>query len=120
MKTATNYPSSTNKLTVRALRVKQDGKIPVFSLFMTASDLLRIAEISRIKRNKEGELLGYQRKQVSTHVDEITQYVDSTEVVFPQCHHSSFWFAGKIQKGQGTPDWRCWLRHWFPRDPLRS
>ena len=101
MKTATNYPSSTNKLTVRALRVKQDGKIPVFSLFMTAGDLLRIAEISRIKRNKEGELLGYQRKQVSTHVDEITQYVDSTEVVFPNAIILAFGSQVKFKKGRG-------------------
>ena len=101
MKTATNSPSSTNKLIVRALRVTQDGKIPVYSLFLTAADLLRIAEISRIKRTEDGELLGYQRKQVSTHVDEITQYVDSTDVVFPNAIILALGSQVKFKKGRG-------------------
>ena len=56
MKTATNSRSSTNSLTVRALRVTQDKKIPVYTFFLTAADLLQIAEISRVKRNKDGDL----------------------------------------------------------------
>ena len=100
MKTATNSRSSTNKLVVRALRVKQDGKTPVFSLFLTAADLLRVADISRIKRNQDGDLLGYQRKEVSTHVDEISQYVDSTDVVFPNAIILAFgWRARNILRG---------------------
>jgi DGQHR domain-containing protein len=101
MKTATNSPSSKTKLLVRALRVTQDGKIPVFTFFLTASDLLRIAEISRIKRNNEGDLLGYQRKQVSTHIDEITQYVDSAEVVFPNAIILALGSQVKFKKGRG-------------------
>ena len=101
MKTATNSRSSTNELTVRALRVNQDGKIPIYTFFLTASDLLRIAEISRVKRNKDGDLLGYQRKQVSTHVDEITQYVDSTDVVFPNAIILALGTQVKFKKGRG-------------------
>jgi len=101
MKTATNSPSSTSDLIVRALRVNQDGKIPVYTFFLTASDLLRIAEISRVKRNKDGDLLGYQRKQVSTHVDEITKYVDSTDVVFPNAIILALGSQVKFKKGRG-------------------
>ena len=63
--------------------------------------MLRIAEISRIKRNKEGDLLGYQRKQVSTHIDEITQYVDSSEVVFPNAIILALGSQVKFKKGRG-------------------
>ena len=101
MKTATNSRSSTNSLTVRALRVTQDKKIPVYTFFLTAADLLQIAEISRVKRNKDGDLLGYQRKQVSTHIDEITKYVDSNEVVFPNAIILALGSQVKFKKGRG-------------------
>ena len=105
MKTATNSRSSTNSLTVRALRVTQDKKIPVYTFFLTAADLLQIAEISRVKRNKDGDLLGYQRKQVSTHIDEITKYVDSNEVVFPNAIILALG-SRLSSKREGPSDWR--------------
>jgi DGQHR domain-containing protein len=101
MKTTTNSRSSTTSLTVRALRVTQDNKIPVYTFFLTAADLLSIAEISRVKRNKDGDLLGYQRKQVSTHVDEITKYVDSNNVVFPNAIILALGSQVKFTKGRG-------------------
>ena len=50
-------------LKVRTLFVEQD-KTPLFSFFLTGVQLLRIAEISRIKRNNEGKLaLGLSKKR---------------------------------------------------------
>ena len=110
MKTATNSRSSTNSLTVRALRVTQDKKIPVYTFFLTAADLLQIAEISRVKRNKDGDLLGY-RRQISTHIDEITKYVDSNEVVFPNAIILALGSQVKFKKG-GASDWRSGMPRW--------
>jgi DGQHR domain-containing protein len=70
-------------LEVRALQVKQDGKTPLYSFFIRAKHLLDIADISRIKRNDNGTLLGYQRGQVETHVKEIVEYLNSDNVLFP-------------------------------------
>jgi len=72
-----------NLLPVRALRVTQGKKIPLFSFFLKGHEILEVAEISRVKRDKKGTLLGYQRGEVSRHIAEITDYLDSGEVIFP-------------------------------------
>lgn len=70
-------------MAVRALQVKQDGKTPLYSFFVRAKNLLDIADISRVKRNDNGVLLGYQRGQVESHVKEIVEYLNSEDVLFP-------------------------------------
>jgi DGQHR domain-containing protein len=52
-------------------------------LTLTADELLRIAEISRISRDEAGKLLGYQRPEVKKHVNGIIEYLDTGEVLFP-------------------------------------
>lgn len=71
-----------DKVSVRALQIWQ-GKTPVYSFFLNGKDILRIADISRINRDKADGLIGYQRNEVLEHVNEITEYLDSQEVLFP-------------------------------------
>ena len=71
-------------LMVRALQVKQDGKTPLYSFFIRASQILEIADISRIKRDQvDDPVWGYQRGMVESHVKEIVDYLNSDEVLFP-------------------------------------
>jgi DGQHR domain-containing protein len=74
---------SAKTLTVRALRVKQDGETPLFSFFLRSNQILEIADISRIRKDATGALLGYQRGQVNAHVKEIVSYLNSEEILFP-------------------------------------
>ena len=67
----------------RALRIDQDPKHPIYVFSLSGSDLLQIADISRISRDNDGKLLGYQRAEVRRHIGEITDYLNSDEVVFP-------------------------------------
>lgn len=67
----------------RALRVVQAPEHPLYQLTLTAEELLRIADISRISRDEAGKLLGYQRPEVKKHVNGILEYLDSGEVLFP-------------------------------------
>ena len=53
----------------------------LFSL--TASEILQIADISRVSRDDLGELIGYQRPEVRQHIQEITDYLDGDQVLFP-------------------------------------
>lgn len=62
---------------VRALLAKQAPDIPLYSFYIKGNDILRIADVSRIKRGEAGELLGYQRKEVRSHVDEIANYLNN-------------------------------------------
>ena len=70
-------------ISTNSIKIVQGGETPVYSFFMKGQDILRIADISRIEKNKEGVLLGYQRGEVLTHVNEIVNYLDSGEVLFP-------------------------------------
>ncbi len=78
--------SSTNGhpvLSRRALRVAQTGDYPLYLFSLTAEEILRIADISRIARDQGGELIGYQRPEVRRHIQEITDYLDGEQVIFP-------------------------------------
>lgn len=70
-------------LDVRALKVTQAEKIPLYSFFLRGTEILEVSEISRIKRDDAGNLLGYQRGEVSKHISEIVDYLDSGNVLFP-------------------------------------
>ena len=72
-----------NEITVRALQVSQTDKVRVYSFYLRSDEILKISEISRIKRDEIGSLLGYQRGEVSRHVGEITDYIDSGDAIFP-------------------------------------
>ena len=47
-----------NAISVRTLRITQDGDTPLFCFCLRARDILRVADISRIGKSSGGELLG--------------------------------------------------------------
>lgn len=67
----------------RALLVHQNGSHPLFLFALTADDLGRIADISRIGRDDSGALIGYQRGEVRKHVDGIIEYLDGEQPLLP-------------------------------------
>ena len=71
-----------NSLVVRAVHTQQGMGTDVFAFFLYGSDLSRIADISRITRD-DGELKGFQRKEIRSHVNAIIEFLDSGPVLFP-------------------------------------
>lgn len=69
-------------LAVRAVRTYQAEKA-VFAFFLAGADLLKIADISRVRRDDEGALHGFQRKGIKSHVQQITEFLDQGPVLFP-------------------------------------
>jgi DGQHR domain-containing protein len=69
-------------LAVRAVRTEQAER-PVYAFFVAGADLLKIAEISRVHRDAEGSLQGFQRKGIKSHVQAITEFLDQGPVLFP-------------------------------------
>lgn len=67
----------------RALLVEQNPSHPVYMFTLTGEELLSIAEISRISRDDAGKLIGYQRPEVRRHVEDIVEYLNGDDVVFP-------------------------------------
>ncbi|TIX36153.1 MAG: DGQHR domain-containing protein, partial [Mesorhizobium sp.] len=69
-------------LAVRAVRTEQADKA-VYAFFVAGADLLKFAEISRVHRDGEGSLHGFQRKGIKSHVQAITEFLDQGPVLFP-------------------------------------
>lgn len=69
-------------IVVRALKSTQGDGTDVYAFFLPGGDILDIADISRIGRD-EGELKGFQRKEIRAHVKAIVDFLDSGPVLFP-------------------------------------
>lgn len=70
-------------ISVRALRTRQGEGVSVFSFFIKGSEITRVAEISRISREDDDALKGFQRKEIQNHVKGIVEYLDRGDVLFP-------------------------------------
>jgi len=67
----------------RALRIDQNGKRALYLFALTGDEILQVADISRISRDDADRLLGYQRPEVRRHVQDIVDYLDSDDILFP-------------------------------------
>lgn len=67
----------------RALLLEQDADHPIYLFALTAEEILKVAEISRISRDDGGRLIGYQRPEVRRHIDDIVEYLNGDKVLFP-------------------------------------
>jgi DGQHR domain-containing protein len=72
-----------NRLVVRALKTTQGNGTDVYAFFIPGSEITRIANISRITRDEEQNLQGFQRKEIKNHVRSIIEYLDQGPVLFP-------------------------------------
>ena len=60
-----------------------DPAHPLYLFSLTGDELLTMADISRISRNDAGKLIGYQRPEVRKHIQDIVDYLNSEQVLFP-------------------------------------
>ena len=67
----------------RALRITQTAEFPLYLFSLTAAEILQFADISRLARDQTGELIGYQRPEVRRHIQEIVDYLNGDQVIFP-------------------------------------
>jgi DGQHR domain-containing protein len=67
----------------RALRLRQCPDHPLYLFCLTGDEILQLADISRLSRDEAGKLIGYQRAEVKRHVQDIVDYLNSDEVLFP-------------------------------------
>ncbi len=65
-----------------ALKIEQGPGRLLFSFAIKGKDIESIASISRVKRN-ERDLIGYQRPEVSNHINEIKRYLETENPMIP-------------------------------------
>jgi len=90
----------------KALKITQPSGKDIYLLTMTGEELLRIAGISRVSRNNDGKLIGYQRAEVRKHVREIADYLESPGMML--AHPIILSFASQVRfvssRGAKTSD----------------
>ena len=75
--------TSSEAIIVRALRTTQGVGLNVYAFFIRGSDIVRIADISRIARDEGDSLKGFQRPEIRSHVKGIVEYLNQGKVLFP-------------------------------------
>ncbi|MFG2056887.1 DGQHR domain-containing protein DpdB [Micromonospora sp. NPDC048930] len=75
--------TSQAELERRALKLVQTDGYPLYLFTLTAAEVLQVADVSRVSRDEAGTLIGYQRPEVRTHVQDIVDYLNSDPVIFP-------------------------------------
>jgi DGQHR domain-containing protein len=79
----------------RATKLAQNDLMPLYQFALTGAELANVADISRLSRDDNGKLLGYQRPEVKKHVADITEYLDSDAPLFP--HPLIIAFSSKVE-----------------------
>ncbi|MDH4459460.1 MAG: DGQHR domain-containing protein DpdB [Nevskia sp.] len=75
--------STRQSVIVRALRTRQGKGLDVYAFFMRGSDIVKVADISRVERDESNALKGFQRPEIKTHVRGIVDYLNQGAVLFP-------------------------------------
>lgn len=71
------------ELRLPALQVKQGPKRMLYVFSVDGKLVHRFATISRVRRDEEGELRGYQRPEVLSHIDEIKRFIEGPNPMIP-------------------------------------
>jgi len=75
-------PDMDQVLSLPAIEIRQ-GKQRIYMFGIDGKELPRIATISRVHRDDEGDIGGYQRPEVLAHVGEIRRYLESEDPLLP-------------------------------------
>ncbi len=89
----------------RAVRARQADGHDVFVFAAPSQDVLRFAEIERVGRKDDGQLKGFQRHQIASHIKEIRDYLVRDDALLPNAVIVAFIDGVKIKdRGQGVID----------------
>jgi DGQHR domain-containing protein len=75
--------SKHHDIVVRALHTLQGQGVDVYAFFIRGADIVRIADISRVERDADDTLKGFQRPEIKSHVRSIMDYLNQGAVLFP-------------------------------------
>lgn len=71
------------EIVIRALKSTQGDGLDVYAFFIRGSDIVRIADITRVERDDSEALKGFQRPEIRNHVKGIVDYLNQGNVLFP-------------------------------------
>src|SRR6266576_3879310 len=71
------------ELRLPALKISQGQGRTLFAFAVEGKTIPQFADVSRVKRGADGEVLGYQRPEVRSHIAEIRRYLESPSPMIP-------------------------------------
>lgn len=71
------------EIVLRALHTQQGDDLDVYAFFIKGSDIIKIADISRVERDEAETLKGFQRPEIKSHIKGIVDYLSQGNVLFP-------------------------------------
>jgi DGQHR domain-containing protein len=88
-----------------AVRAKQADGHDVFVFPAAPADILSFSEIDRVGRQDNGQLKGFQRHQIATHIKEIRDYLARDDALLPNAVIVAFIDGVKLKdRGRGVVD----------------
>ncbi|MCZ4552235.1 DGQHR domain-containing protein DpdB [Gordonia rubripertincta] len=88
------------EIRVPALQVRQ-GSRHIFCFAVDGKQLLDFATVSRVNRNDDGDLRGYQRPEVLSHIRAIRRYLESDDAMLPNAVVLAFDSRVRFVAGRG-------------------
>lgn len=88
-------------LSRRALELRQHDDFALYLFALRPKEINTLAGISRVSRDDDHQLLGYQRKEVRQHVRDIREYLDQGSVLFPNALILAFEAPLKFRRSRG-------------------
>lgn len=102
MSALSSDPSRSQSLVIRALHTTQGEGLDVYAFFIKGSDIVRVADISRIERDTQDFLKGFQRPEIRQHVKGIVDYLNQGDVLFPNAIILALSPAVKFTSSRGS------------------
>ena len=94
-----------SELRIPAIEVRQSKQQVLYTFAVDGKLVHRFATVSRVRRDDAGQLSGYQRPEVLSHIDEIRNYVESQSPLIPNAivlaFDSRVRFESSMQLGSG-------------------
>lgn len=82
----------------KAIRASQAAEHDVFSFAATPEQILGFAEIERVGREEDGQLRGFQRHQIASHIKEIRDYMSRDDALLPNAVIVAFIGSVKLKE----------------------
>lgn len=94
-----------SKFKFTAIRARQADGQDVFSFAATPKEVLAFSEIERVGRQDDGQLKGFQRHQIASHIKEIRDYFTREDALLPNAVIIAFIDGIKSKdRGNGVVD----------------
>jgi DGQHR domain-containing protein len=92
-----------NELRLPAIEVTQSRKRKLYSFAVDGKLVHDFATISRVSRQQDGHLTGYQRPEMLSHIEEIRNYIESQSPMIPNAVILAFDKRVRFEPAAGAP-----------------